>query len=99
GTPQYKQALAVQQHMAEAWKLEKLLRDIKLVEHRFSKDLDAFTANPGASGLDSTNIKRVIAYQKNKPREAEIVKAFAEASVIPAALRTPVPHRFRLVKE
>lgn len=99
GTPQYRQALEVQKHMAEAWKLEKLLRDIKLVEHRFAKDLDAFTANPGASGLDSTNIRRVIAYQKNKPREAEIVKAFAEASVIPAALRTPVPHRFRLVKE
>lgn len=98
-TPQYRQAQAIQAHMAEAWKLEKQLRDIKLVEHRFSKDLDAFTANPGQSGLDSANIKRVIAYQKNKPREVEITKEFGKASVIPAALRTIDPHRFRLVKE
>lgn len=98
-TPQYRQALEVQKHLAEAWKLEKQLRDIKLVEHRFLKDLQAYTANPSGSGLDSGAIKRVIAYQKNKPREAEIREAFGRASVIPAALRTPVAHRFRLVKE
>lgn len=98
-TPQYRQALAVQKHMAEAWKLEKLLRDIKLVEHRFTKELDVFTANPGQSGLDSTNIKRVIAYKQNKPREQDIIREFEAASVIQAALRTPVVHRFKIVKE
>ena len=98
-TPQYKQAQEIQKHMAEAWKLEKQLRDIRLVEHRFMKELEAYTANPAASGLDSANIKRSMAYQQSKPRESEIRAAFERASLVPAALRTPVAHQFRLVKQ
>lgn len=106
--PQYKQAQQIRELLQRSWAIEALLRNVKLVEHRYIQNLpgkenletvrrfydSAHSAKPGTDGTK----KLFLGYLENKPKEAELTQQFNRALDSLPLINKPVAHKYVLTK-